>query len=229
MTPDQSTRVSDSHLQHRKNGSTSTLSQMKAVSFSTSNTVAPLYSTPNTSSISTTIFRPNSPSSPSISSADATTQLSNRAARSQPAVLEILSTASTTKPRTSLLNSLPSERSLGDPLHKNFPEKSIAKHTTYKPLAVAPSASIRPESNSKTAVCLPNKTSITESSVLRGVYIPREINVGKVELKIEDCINVKDICDKELTKWTADDVAKFVRATDCAEYAHVFVDQVSVL
>jgi hypothetical protein len=62
---------------------------------------------------------------------------------------------------------------------------------------------------------------------VRAVYVPREINLGVTELRLEDCINVKDICDKELTKWTAEDVAKFVRATDCAEYAHVFVDQVS--
>jgi hypothetical protein len=77
------------------------------------------------------------------------------------------------------------------------------------------------------AICLPNKASKTESSKIRAVYVPREINLGATELKLEDCINVKDICDKELTKWTAEDVAKFVRATDCSEYAHVFVDQVS--
>ena len=61
------------------------------------------------------------------------------------------------------------------------------------------------------------------------MYVPREINLGASELRLEDCINVKDICDKELTKWTADDVARFVRATDCSEYAHVFVDQVSTM
>ena len=61
----------------------------------------------------------------------------------------------------------------------------------------------------------------------RDVFVPREVNLGQNELRLEDCVNVRDICDKELTRWTAEDVAKFVRETDCSEYAHVFVEQVS--
>lgn len=220
-TPGQATGISKPYSERHKTGSTTTQSETGETSLSTTSAIT---SSHNTSSLSTSTFPAIGTSTASISSAVATTALPTRPAQSHPARLETASTTTATRPRTSLLNSLPSERALAEP-SKSLPEKPASKPTTYKPLAVAPSASIRPEPNSKMAICLPNKASKTESSKIRAVYVPREINLGATELKLEDCINVKDICDKELTKWTAEDVAKFVRATDCSEYAHVFVDQ----
>ncbi|XP_028398470.1 putative GPI-anchored protein pfl2 [Dendronephthya gigantea] len=193
---------------------------------STSNSTASTFTTSN--------FPAKSTSASGVSSAVATTALSTPPVQNQLARHEAPTTTTTVpRPRTSLLNSLPSERARIEPT-KGTLDKPPVKKTTYKPLAMAPyasvrpemsSSSVRPETNSKMAVCLPNSASKTESSVARCVFVPREINLGAIELRLEDCINVKDICDKELTKWTAEDVAKFVRATDCSEYAHVFVDQ----
>ena len=214
-----SSGISKTHPHRHKTGSTTTHPATGETSFSSAIT-----SPHSTSSVNTPAFPATTTKTASISSAVTSTLLPARSTQSQPARLEIPATATASRPRTSLLNSLPSERAHAQSA-KNLSEKPPTKQTTYKPLAVAPSASIRPETNSKLAVCLPNKASKPESSLVRAVYVPREINLGVTELRLEDCINVKDICDKELTKWTAEDVAKFVRATDCAEYAHVFVDQ----
>lgn len=209
----QASRVSKTHSQRPRIGSTTTQSESGETSLSTSSAIT---SAQNTSTFPASVT--------STASTLSTRPELSRAGPSQK--LETPPATSTPRPRTSLLNSLPSERPLVEP-SKTLSDKPPVKQTTYKPLAVAPSASIRPETNSKMAVCLPNKASRTESSLTRAVYVPREINLGATDLRLEDCINVKDICDKELTKWTAEDVAKFVRATDCSEYAHVFVDQVS--
>ena len=211
----QVSRVSKSLSQRPRVGSTTTQPESGETSLSTSSAI--------TSSQNTSTFPANATSTSNTLS---TRSELSRSGSSQK--LETPPTTSTPRPRTSLLNSLPSERALAEPA-KSLSEKPPVKQTTYKPLAIAPSASIRPEINSKMAVCLPNKASRTESCLTRAVYVPREINLGATDLRLEDCINVKDICDKELTKWTAEDVAKFVRATDCSEYAHVFVDQVSYI
>ena len=39
-------------------------------------------------------------------------------------------------------------------------------------------------------------------------------------------IKVDAICDKELTKWTAKNVADFIASTDCADKAELFAEQV---
>ena len=137
-------------------------------------------------------------------------------------------------------------------LTKNFPNKTLNRILPATPntgissnICAVPCTPVRPEA-SKMA-CSPNNnssttgdtsgttgdtsgttgdTSGTTGDSTKPVYVPKEIKMGSTELELDECVNVKDICDKELTKWTSEDVAKFVRATDCSEYADTFIDQV---
>lgn len=156
---------------------------------------------------------------------------------SQLADVRSKSTVNSPQHRPSLLNSLPLQKMQKERIEKiqGYKQFSPTQHelsTTQIVSARSETSSIaRPETNSKMGVCLPNKSQSKMTHLTpvpsRDVFVPREVNLGQNELRLEDCINVRDICDKELTRWTAEDVAKFVRETDCSEYAHVFVDQVS--
>ena len=56
--------------------------------------------------------------------------------------------------------------------------------------------------------------------------VPREI-MASVSTDSGKFVKMESICNKELTKWTAQNVADFIAATDCAANAQDFIDQVS--
>ena len=68
------------------------------------------------------------------------------------------------------------------------------------------------------------------SLYVRSKIVPREVvavNYGvEATSPLVQYIRTDAICDKELAKWTAKNVADFIASTDCADKAELFVEQV---
>ena len=68
------------------------------------------------------------------------------------------------------------------------------------------------------------------SVYLRAKLVPREVVAvnqgGEPSPPLVEYIKTNAICDKELTKWSVKNVADFIAATDCADKAELFLEQV---
>ena len=68
------------------------------------------------------------------------------------------------------------------------------------------------------------------SVYVRAKLVPREVKAvnqgGEPSPPLVEYIKTNAICDKELTKWSVKNVADFIAATDCADKAELFSEQV---
>ncbi|XP_068683991.1 polyhomeotic-proximal chromatin protein-like isoform X2 [Montipora foliosa] len=83
----------------------------------------------------------------------------------------------------------------------------------------------------------PNPSSLNPQEVIynpmsffvRAKLVPREVvtvsHGAEPSSPLVQYIKTNAICDRELTKWTAKNVADFISATDCADKAELFVEQ----
>ena len=91
----------------------------------------------------------------------------------------------------------------------------------------------------RTPEIAPNQTALNAqepifnpmSVYVRAKLVPREVvavnhGVEPTSPPLVEYIKTGAICDKELTKWTAQNVADFIAATDCADKAELFLEQV---
>lgn len=87
---------------------------------------------------------------------------------------------------------------------------------------------------SRTSEAVPNQESIFNpmSLYVRARLVPREVvtvNHGtEPSPPLVEYIKTDAICDKELTKWNATNVADFIAATDCRDKAELFLEEVSI-
>lgn len=90
----------------------------------------------------------------------------------------------------------------------------------------------------RTPEVAPNQTTLNPQEAIfnpmsvyvRPKLVPREVVVvnhgAEPSPPLVEYIKTDAICDKELTKWDAKHVADFIAATDCADKAEVFLEQV---
>lgn len=91
---------------------------------------------------------------------------------------------------------------------------------------------------SRTTEVAPNQTALNSQEAIfnpmslyvRAKLVPREVVAVSHEVEssppLVEYIKTDSICDKELTKWNAKNVADFIAATDCADKAELFLEQV---
>ena len=91
---------------------------------------------------------------------------------------------------------------------------------------------------SRTTEAVPNQTALNSQEAIfnpmslyvRAKLVPREVVALSHEVEssppLVEYIKTDAICDKELTKWNARNVADFIAATDCADKAELFLEQV---
>ena len=94
------------------------------------------------------------------------------------------------------------------------------------------------QTSNRTVDVAPNQASFSPQEAIynpmslyvRSKLVPREVvavNYGvEASSPLVQYIRTDAICDKELTKWTAKNVADFIASTDCADKAELFVEQV---
>ncbi|XP_067028851.1 polyhomeotic-proximal chromatin protein-like isoform X2 [Acropora muricata] len=93
------------------------------------------------------------------------------------------------------------------------------------------------QTSNRTVEVAPNQASFSPQEAIynpmslyvRSKLVPREVvavNYGvEASSPLVQYIRTDAICDKELTKWTAKNVADFIASTDCADKAELFVEQ----
>lgn len=105
--------------------------------------------------------------------------------------------------------------------------------------SVGPPDKVHYPAVSRTPELVPNPTVNTQEAIfnpmslyVRARLVPREVvtvNLGaEPSPPLVEYIKTDAICDKELTKWDAKNVADFIAATDCKDKAELFLEEVCI-